>query len=77
MKNIDTINNQSDILTKSFLLSKFKQNNLTMEFIGLGLVLSRIENFRGVWKHGKKKLIIFLKLIFWVFLDCFDVRKFF
>jgi len=77
VKNIDTINNQSDILTKSFLLSKFKQNNLTMEFIGLGLVLSSIENFRVVWKYGKKKLIIFLKLIFWVFLDCFDVRKFF
>jgi hypothetical protein len=48
-----------------------------MEFIGLGLVLSSIENFRVVWKYGKKKLIIFLKLIFWVFLDCFDVRKYF
>ena len=59
MKNIDTINNQSDILTKSFLLSKFKQNNLTMEFIGLGLVLFGIENFRGVWEHGKKKIDYF------------------
>jgi hypothetical protein len=77
VKNIDTINNQSDIFTKSFLLSNFKQNNLTMEFIGLGLVLSGIENFRGVWEHGKKKLIIFFKLIFYVFLDCFDVWKYF
>ena len=54
MKNIDTINNQSDILTKSFLLSKFKQNNLTMEFIGLGLVLSSIKTLEVFGNTVKK-----------------------